>query len=70
MEELIKLLAFTDFLAFRRHVKKRAERIVARSQTKYVDMEKINHYNKKSTEKMTLNELSELFKIKFDETST
>jgi hypothetical protein len=35
-------------------MKKRAEKIVSRCQTKYFDMEQINHFNQKNDEKMTL----------------
>lgn len=38
----------TDFILFRRHMKRRAEKILNRCQTKYVDMEQVNKYNQKS----------------------
>jgi hypothetical protein len=36
--ELINLMTLNDFVTFRKHMKRRAEKILSRCQTKYFDM--------------------------------
>jgi hypothetical protein len=66
----VSLLKSTNYSSFRKHLKRHSEAVCARLQDKYDHMERINKHNVFTNEEHTLEQLGELFKIKFNSKET